>query len=231
MLTSLISGEPVQTADRLAVDASRTVCISGHREKSITPYNGNPVYQNITVSAVRLMLERYIDMAAERGYVSFISGLATGADLWAADYIIRKRRQNSSIRLIGAMPYLRHAERFSAADKRLLAMVEHEADQLITVDPDPNIVYSKTHGRGSPDLYRNRNYYMVDNSSAVIAFFNSGETYSGTAQTLNYANRRSRQVCRFGLEDVFRIIDSSGTDLRNIARTLSFLDNVFDLPL
>ena len=231
MLTSLISGEPVQLAEGFAPDITKTVCISGHRAKSIAPYNGNPVYQNITAAAVKLMLGRYIDMAAERGYVSFISGLATGTDLWAAEHIIRKRSQNSSIQLIGAMPYLRHAERFSAADKRLLAEVEREADLLITVDPDPDIVYSKTHGRGSRDLYRNRNYYMVDNSAAVIAFFNSDETFSGTAQTLNYASRRGRKICRFGLEDVYRIIDRSGTDLRNIARSISFLDNVFDKSL
>lgn len=231
MLSSLISGEPVTTADKIAPDIKKTVCISGHREKSISPYNANPVYMNMTVAAVRLYIARYIDMAAEHGYVNFISGLATGADLWAAEYIVRKRRNNSELRLIGAMPYLRHAERFSPEDKKLLAYVEHNADFLVTVDPDPDIVYSKTPGRGSADLYRNRNYYMVDNSSAVIAFLNSGESFSGTSQTVNYAYRCGRKICRFGLDDVFRTIDISGTDLRSIARTLSFLDNVFDDPL
>lgn len=231
MLSSLISGEPVITTDMIVPDAKKTVCISGHREKSISPYMGDPVYRDITISAVKLFLGRYIDMAAERGYENFISGLATGADLWAAEYILRKRRNNNRIRLIGAMPYLRHAERFSPADKKLLEYVEHNADHLVTVDPDPDIVYSKSAGRNSGDLYRNRNYYMVDNSSAVIAFFNSGESFSGTAQTVNYAYRKGKKICRFGLDDVFHIIDISGTDLRSIAKTIAFLENAFDDPV
>lgn len=232
MLKSLISGQPVFTADKVAPDRKKTVCITGHREKSVPSYGGNPLYRSITLAAVKLMLYRYIDMAVERGYLNFISGLAVGTDLWAAEYIVKKRKSNENIRLIGAMPYLRHAERFPPDYRRLLAEVEKESDLLVTVNGDPDIVYGLPSGGGkrSTELYRERNYFMVDNSSAVIAFLSSGHSISGTAQTVNYANRSGCRVCRFGIDDVFRIIGSSGTDIRLIGREIMFLDNVFDAP-
>lgn len=227
MLKSLISGMPVGSAKELATDRSRTVCITGHREKNILPYKGDPVFSDITVGAVKMMLYRYIDMAAERGYTDFISGLATGADLWAAEYLVRKKQNDPRIRLIGAMPYLRHAERFPRDYAKLLEEVERAADVLVTVNPDPDIVYGKQ--GGAAWLYRDRNYFMVDRSSAVIAFLNSGSFASGTSQTVNYAYRNGRLICRFGIDDVYALIDRAGTDLRSIGRETVFLNNVFDI--
>lgn len=182
----------------------------------------------MTVSAVKLMLQRYIDIAAEQGYTDFISGLAIGCDLWAAEHILRKKAAGWNIRLIGAMPYLRHSERFPAEYKRLLRQVEEGADYLISVNTEPSAVYCKKGGWSS--LYRDRNYFMVDNSSAVIAFLNSDTIASGTAQTVNYAYRTSRRIYRFGLEDVFSIMDSAGPDLRNISREIALSDFFSGLP-
>ncbi len=229
MLTSLISGAVVHTVDKITPDKGKTVCITGHREKSIPAYQGNLIYRGMTVSAVKLMLYRYIDMAAERGYENFISGLAVGTDLWAAEYILKKRRSNNNIRLIGAMPYLRHAERFPKSYVKLLSEVEKEADILVSVNDNPEIIYGSAVGEDcSTSLYRDRNYYMVDSSSAVIAFLNSSNNISGTAQTVNYANRSGCKVCRFGIDDIFGIINKAGTDIRAIGREIAFMPNVFD---
>lgn len=225
LLHSLNSDMPVITADKFVPGIlSHTVCITGHREKSISAYGGNPVYKDMTVSAVKLMLCRYIDMAVERGYTDFFSGLAIGTDLWAAEYILKKKKSNNSLRLIGVMPFLRHAEFFPKPYKELLTETEKQADVLLTVNSDPEITYSH-----SSALYKDRNYFMVENSSAVIAFLNSGSFASGTAQTVNYANRRGRKVCRFGIDDIYRIIDKTGPDIRKIGKEIQFLDNEFDL--
>jgi uncharacterized phage-like protein YoqJ len=227
MLISLNSGMPVISAQECVSAPSRTVCITGHREKSILPYKDEPQNADATVGAVKMMLYRHIDMAAERGYTDFISGLATGADLWAAEYVICKKHTDPRIRLIGAMPYLRHAERFPKGSLGLLEQVERAADVLLTVNSDPDIIYGK-HGEAS-GLYRDRNYYMVDRSAAVIAFLNEGSFASGTSQTVNYAYRNGRVICRFGLRDVYELMDRAGTDLRNIRRELAFLNNAFDV--
>ena len=189
----------------------------------------NDGFREATVNAVKLMLYKFIDVAAECGYKHFISGLAMGTDLWAADYILHKKKSDSSVRLIGAMPYLRHAERFPSYYRELLRRVELGADSLVCVNSDPDIIFSRK-GRGS-ELYRDRNYFMVDNASAVIAFFNSTESFSGTAQTVNYANRQGKQVCRFGLDDVYSLMSSASTDTDDIWRNTAIIEELYEALL
>ena len=43
MLTSLVSGKDVLCTDEFSCSAKETVCITGHREKSILPYNNDPL--------------------------------------------------------------------------------------------------------------------------------------------------------------------------------------------
>ena len=104
MLFSLDSGLPVLPADEWDAETDTTVCFTGHRENSVIPYKGNPIYRNITLRTVQLMLCRYIDMAVESGYRRFISGLAAGTDLWAAKYVLSKKHSNKSIELICVIP-------------------------------------------------------------------------------------------------------------------------------
>lgn len=232
MLFSLDSGVPVLPADSIDCDPQTTICFTGHREAGVIPYKNQPIYRNITLRTVQLMLCRYIDMAVESGYRSFISGLAAGTDLWAARYIIIKKRSDSSIRLIGVMPYLRHAERFTPRCREELADVEKGADVLLTTNTDPTVIYGKK-GAGvntSPDLYKERNYFMADNASAVISYFNEGSFKSGTYQTLNYAVRKGLKIRRFGLEDVYALIDECGPDIEKIRRMVAFMENVFEMP-
>ena len=88
------------------------------------------------------------------------------------------------------MPYLRHAERFPRDYVTLLEYVERSADVLVTVNSDPDIVYGK-HGEAA-GLYRDRNYYMVDRSSILLAVFNGSA--GGTMNTILYAKRKGLQV-------------------------------------
>lgn len=232
MLFSIDSGVPVLPCEEIETDKEKTICFTGHRENSVIPYKGERIYYGITLRTVQLMLFRYIDMAVESGYKTFISGLAAGTDLWAAKYILGKKHSDSSIRLIGVMPYLRHAERFSDRYKELLADAERGADMLLTTNTDPLVVYGKSRGgeKTSPDLYRGRNYFMVDNASAVISYFNEGSYKSGTSQTLNYAVRQGLKIRRFGLEEAYGVIDECGPDIESIRRKLVFMENVFELP-
>ncbi|MGN0580710.1 MAG: SLOG family protein [Ruminococcus sp.] len=229
-MNSLNSGRAVYPAEEFTSEQSSTLCFTGHRSGGIRTYRGIQTYRSITVAAVRLMLSRYIDLAAESGYTTFISGLAEGIDLWAAEYVLKMRMTNPDIRLIGAMPYLRHAERFSASGRRLLEQVEEQADCLITVNTDPDSVYSRSGASEMKNLYRDRNYFMVESSSAVIAFLDENKPYSGTMQTVSYAYRRGRKVFRFGSDDIFDVIDEAGTDIRSIgAEILQAVPSLSDI--
>lgn len=222
MLKSIISGRPVVTALDFENDIEVTVCITGHREKSVIPFRDNDIYKTLTLKTVRRMLCRYIDIASELGYSWFYSGLSTGCDLWAAEYIINKRKSGADIHLIGAIPYLRHAEHFRAADKEILSRVESECDALVLVNTDPDITYER--GGSTAGLYRERNYFMVDRSSAVIAFHNEGMYRSGTGQTVRYAERQGKRIFRFCLEDAYDIIGSCSGDIDLIADRIASIE-------
>ncbi|MDE5619549.1 MAG: DUF1273 domain-containing protein, partial [Ruminococcus sp.] len=135
------------------------------------------------------------------------------------------------IKLISMMPFLRHAEFFSAYDKKILAEIEKNSDYLVTVNENPDIIYGKHISENcSPNLYRDRNYCMVDRSSAVIAFYDNKSMFSGTSQTINYAYRNGRKIYSFGMKEIFDVMDKSGTDIRSIGREIAFIKNVFDVP-
>ena len=227
-MKSLVSGVEVLPASSVSMDIKKTVCITGHRASRIAPYGNNPVYRNITYSAVKLMLYRYIDMAIEAGYENFISGLANGTDLWSAEYVLMKKRRNDRIKLTAVMPFLRHAEFMSENEIFKLADVERKADCLLTVNTNPDIVYGKNSSAGfSKNLYRDRNYYMVDNSSAVIAFLDNSIKYSGTFQTVNYAYKNGRRICSFSMEQIYSIIQKSDFNIRTIGYDIANSENIF----
>ncbi len=228
MFASLDSGILLKSPENAEIYPERTVCITGHREKIIIPYRNDENYSHLTRAVVRMILYRYIDMAVEKGYTDFFSGLADGTDLWAAEYIILKRNAGSSIRLIGAMPYLKHALYYSQYTKNLLCRVEKEADMVLLLNDKPEIMYSHRKKDGkSNELYKLRNYYMVDNSSAVLGFFDSQTRFTGTSQTVSYAERNGKKVRCFGLDKVYSIIDEAGGDFQKIGEIIKLLENVF----
>ena len=225
MLKSLVSGIWVTSPENFLPEPERTVCITGHRLRSIVPLRNDPSMLPLTVKCIYLMLCRYIDFAAAAGYDCFMDGLATGTDLWAARYIVYKKNSGQELKLNGVMPYLRHAERFSERDRALLREAETHCDNLICTSSDPEITYSKS-GAGK-DLYRVRNCFMADCSSAAIAFMNQDARRSGTGQTVAYLKAHGKKAAVFGCDDVHRLMLESGEDAARFSELLASLPDPF----
>ena len=191
-LHSRTSGMPVFPVSDVIIPKETAICITGHRERSIAPYRGDPELRAATVMAVKLVLSRYINVVMDKGYTTMINGL----------------------------PFLRHADFMREENLDILRRVERFADGLVTTCDVPNMRYSPiATPYTSPTLYQNRNYYMVDNCSAVVAFF-SGSSRSGTAQTIRYAQRRNKPIFSFGIRDVYAIMDEVGTEKNAIIQKL-----------
>lgn len=221
MFYSNTTGMAVYSALEISICREKAVCVTGHREKYIRPYKDNPENYDITCTAVKLMLERYIELVMEKGYNTLISGLAEGADLWSAEKVLCRKRFDKNCRLIGVMPYLKHSAGFSEENMKLLRLVERYSDLLITTCDKRNMTYGKTVTPFTdPNVYKRRNYYLVDNSAVVIAFLDDENSFSGTAQTVRYAKRLNRPVFSFGIEDVHKILDKSGLDRTSIYNEL-----------
>lgn len=115
------------------------------------------------------------------GVKTFISGMAMGFDIIAAETVLRLRRAKPEVKLVCAIPFKNQAKDFPNDWKQRYFEILDAADDIIYV--------SEEYNRGA---YFKRNKYMVDNSDIVITWFD-GRT-GGTANTIDYAIRKGRSV-------------------------------------
>ena len=126
-------------------------------------------------------LRKEILKAIDEGYRVFLTGMSRGVDLWAADIVIELRRYNKNLKLMCVIPYEGMEERWSVDWKKHYNMVCKQADHVQVLSD-----------RYSPDVYQNRNQWLVNHSSKLIAVFNGDP--SGTGNTIQYAQEQGIPV-------------------------------------
>lgn len=142
-------------------------CFTGHRPEKLHS-------DEATICAA---LEQAIDTAIADGFTTFISGMARGVDIWAAEIVLRKRASNPTIHLICACPHPDFEKRWSTEWQQRYQSILAQVDMVRTICPS-----------FSMSAYQRRNEWMVDHSARVIAVYN-GEA-GGTRNTVLYAQQR-----------------------------------------
>ena len=150
-------------------------CFTGHRPHKLH----QPEW------VVVASLEECIRDAIDAGFVTFISGMAWGVDIWAAEIVLKLKKEGYPIHLIAAIPHEGFERSWDATWKKRYNAVLAEADLVKIICPH--------YHRG---CYQIRNEWMVDHSARLIAAFN-GES-GGTKNTIDYATRK-------GVETVYCI--------------------------
>lgn len=122
------------------------------------------------IESVREQLRTEIVRAIQNGYTHYISGFASGIDLYFAE-IISELKNAYNITLEAAIPY---RKRLNTKDK--------DFHRLLL---DCNIigVHSEKY---TPACFMKRNRYMVQQSQLVIAVYD-GRQSGGTLATMGYA--------------------------------------------
>lgn len=126
-------------------------CFTGHRPEKL----------NTSEKEVKAALRKQIDQAFHDGFTVFITGMARGVDLWAAQIVLDLRKKNKEIKLICAIPHDGFEARWSPSWQELYRYVLAEADLTRVI--------SKGYHTG---VYQVRNEWMVNHSTRVIAVFN-----------------------------------------------------------
>ena len=139
-------------------------CFTGHR----------PGKLDIDEEEVKKLLEKAVDDAISKGYVTFITGMAMGTDIWAAEIILKRKKKNKEIHLVCALPHPDFDSRRSLSEKTKFNRILRKAD-----------IVKEINDHYFPGCYQVRNQWMVDRSNLVIAVFN-GER-GGTKNTIDYA--------------------------------------------
>lgn len=146
-------------------------CFTGHRPEKLTFPE-----QNIKIS-----LEREIKRAIHDGLTVFITGMARGVDIWAAEIVLRLREEGQPIRLICAIPYEGFELNWSVDWQSRYYDILNKADFVRFICQ-----------RCTRNCFQIRNEWMVDHSIRVIAVFN-GE-HGGTKNTIDYAQETKVNV-------------------------------------
>lgn len=141
-------------------------CFTGHRPNKL----------DYSESEIKLLLEKAIDNAISDGYVTFITGMAEGVDIWTAEIVLKKKKENKDVHLICAVPHPGFEKRRSEYETERYEDIIKNADYVTTISDN----YYRA-------CYQKRNIWMVNHSSLVIAVFNG--TASGTKNTVDYARK------------------------------------------
>lgn len=140
------------------------VCFTGHRPEKLTR----------SEKAIKKDLEIEIHKAITDGLNVFITGMARGVDIWAAQIVLKLRDEGSEVRLICACPYEGFESGWSQKLQRQYKKILESADFVKYVCADYSL-----------SCFQVRNEWMVNHAAKVIAVFNGKK--SGTKNTIDYA--------------------------------------------
>lgn len=163
----------------------KAVCFTGHRPETFCQTIG---LDGPAIKMIKSMLYYQIQLAIDDGYEYFISGVARGVDIWAANYVIELKRKYPRLKLICAKPFLEHSKGFRGSELYDLNNILKKSDDVVCV--------SEHYSRG---CYMRRNRFMVDNASRLIAVV--GNYQSGTGQTINYAYKQGIDIRTINVKD------------------------------
>jgi len=167
-----------------------TCCFTGHRPQKL-PWGYDEEWEDCVKLKLKLACE--IEAMRQKGVTTFISGMAIGVDMWAAEIVLDLKRAypQDTIKLIAAIPFEGQANKWSNEYRERYFDILAQADQEVIFQEH----YTK-------NCMHERNRYMVDNSAFMIAVYN-GEK-GGTANTLKYAESKGLNIVIINPNDLSR---------------------------
>jgi len=156
-----------------------TVCFTGHRSQKL-PWKSNEEDERCKVMKKTLRSE--IEKAIKRGYKTFLCGMALGFDMICAETVLDLKTKYRDIEMFGALPCWTQDIKWSKKDRKRYNDLLNKIDGI-------RCIYDEYIGA---ECMLERNRYMVDNSSLMIALFNG--LPGGTKSTIDYAKKKGMEI-------------------------------------
>ena len=169
--------------------------ITGHRPKSF-PWKYNETAPDCVL--LKETLAAQIRLLADSGVTDWLSGMALGVDLWCAQIVLSLKEKNPALRLHCILPREGQEVKWPKAEQEQYHSILKRADEVVYVSRDCH-----------PDCMLERNRYMVDRASILLAVYN-GTYRSGTAMTVRYAKEQGTKIMI--IDPISRVISSMGGD-------------------
>lgn len=124
-----------------------------------------------------------LDVVRKKEIKHFIAGGALGVDTWVAEAVLSVQEEYPDIKLYIARPFGQQEKIWPLKDQI----------RYWTISARSNGVYTISSGSYSPSAMIKRNEWLVDHSSALIAFYD-GRKGGGTYRTYRYAKSKGKEI-------------------------------------
>ncbi|MDY6367632.1 MAG: SLOG family protein [Clostridia bacterium] len=148
------------------INSAKSCCFTGHRI----------LYKDFNKRKVEKIIKDLIN----KNYDTFLVGMAIGFDTECAKILIELKKEYN-IKIIACIPCKNQSARFNKAQKE-------EYNNLLE-KVDERVILSEEY---TPTCMKNRNEFMVNNSSVVVAYLK--KDFGGTNQTVNYAEKNFKKI-------------------------------------
>ncbi|MBR3383305.1 MAG: DUF1273 family protein [Clostridia bacterium] len=155
-----------------AFERELAVSFTGHRAAKL-PWGYDE--RDERCLAFKAKLEAEIIRAYRQGARYFLSGMADGVDLYAAESVLKLSHSFPEMKLVAVFP-------FGRGDTERKRRCADRAYRVVSVC-----------GEYAPYAYMARNEYLVRHSSRIICGF-TGEAASGTGATIRLASREGIDI-------------------------------------
>lgn len=145
--------------------------------KTNVAFTGHRTYRHEADS----LLQRTVLSLYDTGMNTFLSGMATGFDMAAAEIVLACRAIRPDIRLIAVIPFQGQQQRFSNSDRIRFERIVTEADKKIILSDYYN-----------QRVYTIRNDYLVNHASTLVTWYDGSA--GGTRYTVHRALTQRRKL-------------------------------------
>lgn len=152
---------------------------TGHRPQSL-PFGFNESDERCIALKQTLRAE-IIRLIEQEGVTHFISGMALGVDMYAAEIVLGLKSSYEGITLESAIPCESQAEKWTEKQRDRYFEIAFKCDKETLIQH-----------HYTSDCMHKRNRYMVDQADFIIAVWDGRP--SGTGKTVQYAQRQGKLV-------------------------------------
>ena len=152
---------------------------TGHRPQSL-PFGFNEADERC-IALKQLLREEIIRLIEDEGVTYFITGMAIGVDMYAAEIVLGLKSSYAGLILESAIPCETQAAKWTEEQRDRYFDIAAQCDKETLIQ-----------NQYTPDCMQKRNRYMVDQADCVIAVWDGRP--SGTGKTVQYAQRQGKPI-------------------------------------
>lgn len=157
-----------------------TCCISGSRPQNL-PWMFNE--NDLRCTALKDKMGQHLIQIIEKGYTHFIGGMALGVDQYSFEILLNLRKTYKKITLEASIPYETQGIKWTENQRNRYFDIIKQVDREVLIS-----------NKYTPTCMLDRNRYMVDNSSILLAVVSKKSR--GTIATIKYAESKNLEIIK-----------------------------------